>query len=150
MTSPSVDLNSYQQEIVRLSTNWQTLLDAKSIAYSASASGTYLSTELFPRLGIAEQIRDKASRILSERVGAVVLRGDADIGFQQVSELLPFKDLEFVGPLPDEVQQRVFFSAGVATAAPHADLARHFIRFLASSAAAPIVRTTGMEPSAAP
>lgn len=128
----------------------QTLLDAKSIAYSASASGTYLSTELFPRLGIAEQIRDKASRILSERVGAVVLRGDADIGFQQVSELLPFKDLEFVGPLPDEVQQRVFFSAGVATAAPHADLARHFIRFLASSAAAPIVRTTGMEPSAAP
>lgn len=127
----------------------QTLLDAKSIAYSASASGTYLSTELFPRLGIAEQIRDKTSRILSERVGAVVLRGDADIGFQQVSELLPFKELEFVGPLPDEVQQRVFFSAGMATAAPNPDVARHFIRFLASSAAAPIVRTTGMEPSAA-
>ncbi|MEJ5153403.1 substrate-binding domain-containing protein [Comamonas sp. MYb396] len=127
----------------------QTLLNAQSIAYSASASGTYLSTELFPRLGVAEQIMGKASRILSERVGAVVLRGDAEIGFQQVSELLPFKDLDFVGPLPDEVQQRVFFSAGIATAAPQPDVARHFIRFLASPAAAPIVRSTGMEPSAA-
>jgi molybdate transport system substrate-binding protein len=125
----------------------QTLLDAKSIAYSASASGTYLSTDLFPRLGIAEQIKGKASRILSERVGAVVLRGDAEIGFQQVSELLPFKDLDFVGPLPEEVQQRVFFSAGIATAASQPDVARHFIRFLASPAAASIVRSTGMEPS---
>ena len=127
----------------------QTLLDAKSIAYSASASGTYLASELFPRLGVAEQIKDKASRILSERVGAVVLRGDAEIGFQQVSELLPFKELEFVGPLPDEVQQRVFFSAGIAAAAAEPDVARHFIRFLASAAAAPLVRSTGMEPAAA-
>ena len=128
----------------------QTLLDAKSVAYSASASGTYLANELFPRLGVAEQMKGKATRILSERVGAVVLRGDADIGFQQVSELLPFKELEFVGPLPDEVQQRVFFSAGVATGAKSPDTARHLIRFLAAPAAAPIVRSTGMEPAAKP
>lgn len=128
----------------------QTLLDAKTIAYSASASGTYLANELFPRLGVAEQMKGKATRILSERVGAVVLRGDADIGFQQVSELLPFKELEFVGPLPDEVQQRVFFSAGVATGAKSPDTAGHLIRFLAAPAAAPIVRSTGMEPAAKP
>lgn len=127
----------------------QTLLDAQSIAYSASASGTYLSNELFPRLGVAEQIKDKATKIYSERVGAVVLRGDAEIGFQQVSELLPFKELEFVGPLPDEVQQRVFFSAGVAAGAANPDAARHLIRFLAAPAAVPIVRSTGMEPAAA-
>ncbi len=127
----------------------QTLLNAKSIAYSASASGTYLSTELFQRLGVAEQIKDKAKKIYSERVGAVVLRGDAEIGFQQVSELLPFKELEFVGPLPDEVQQRVFFSAGVATGAPQPEAARQLIRFLAAPAAAAIVRSTGMEPAAA-
>ncbi len=127
----------------------QTLLNAKSIAYSASASGTYLSTELFQRLGVAEQIKDKAKKIYSERVGAVVLRGDAEIGFQQVSELLPFKELEFVGPLPDEVQQRVFFSAGVATGAPQPEAARQLIRFLAAPAAASIVRSTGMEPAAA-
>jgi len=126
----------------------QTLLNAKSIAYSASASGTYLSTELFQRLGVAEQIKDKATKIYSERVGAVVLRGDAEIGFQQVSELLPFKELQFVGALPDEVQQRVFFSAGLATGAPQADAARHLIRFLAAPAAAAIVRSTGMEPAA--
>ncbi len=127
----------------------QTLLDAKSIAYSASASGTYLSNELFPRLGVAEQIKYKATKIYSERVGAVVLRGDAEIGFQQVSELLPFKELEFVGPLPEEVQQRVFFSAGVAEGAADTAVASHLIRFLAAPAAAPIVRSTGMEPTAA-
>lgn len=127
----------------------QTLLNAKTIAYSASASGTYLSNELFPRLGIAEEMKGKATKIFSERVGAVVLRGDAEVGFQQVSELLPFKELEFVGPLPDEVQQRVFFSAGVAVGAQDPDAARHLIRFLAAPAAASIVRSTGMEPAAA-
>ncbi len=126
----------------------QTLLNAQSIAYSASASGTYLSTELFPRLGVAEQIQGKARKIYSERVGAVVQRGDAEIGFQQVSELLPFKELEYVGPLPDEVQQRVFFSAGVATGAAQPEVAQHLIRFLAAPAAASIVRSTGMEPAA--
>lgn len=127
----------------------QTLLNAKTVAYSASASGTYLSNELFPRLGIAEEMKGKATKIFSERVGAVVLRGDAEIGFQQVSELLPFKELEFVGPLPDEVQQRVFFSAGVAVGAQDPDAAGHLIRFLAAPAAASIVRSTGMEPAAA-
>ena len=81
----------------------RTLLQAESIAYSASASGTYLSTDLFPRLGIADQIREKSQRIESERVGHVVARGDAEIGFQQISELLPIEGIEYVGPLPDEV-----------------------------------------------
>lgn len=126
----------------------QTLLNAKSIAYSASASGTYLSTELFQRLGVAEQIKDKAKKIFSERVGTVVERGEAEIGFQQVSELLPFKDLDFVGPLPQEVQQTIFFSAGIAVGAKEPEAARHLIRFLASPAAAPTVRRTGMDPVA--
>jgi len=125
----------------------QTLLNAKSIAYSASASGTYLSTELFQRLGVADQVKDKAKKIYSERVGAVVLRGEAEIGFQQVSELLPFKELDYVGALPDEVQQRVFFSAGLATGAKEPEAARHLIRYLAAPAAAGIVRSTGMEPA---
>jgi len=139
-TTPKPDISS--TEALK-----QTLLNAKSVAYSASASGTYLSNELFPRLGIAEEMKGKATKIFSERVGAVVLRGDAELGFQQVSELLPFKELEFVGPLPDEVQQRVFFSAGVAVGAQDPDTARHLIRFLAAPAAASIVRSTGMEPA---
>jgi len=131
----------------------QTLLNAKSVAYSASASGTYLSTELFQRLGVAEQMKLTARKIMSERVGAVVARGDAELGFQQVSELLPFKELDFVGALPDEVQQKVFFSAGLMTgssSAGTAGAARQLLRFLASKAAAPIVRASGLEPVAAP
>jgi len=130
----------------------QTLRQAKSVAYSASASGTYLSTELFARLGVAEQMKLTARKIMSERVGAVVARGEADLGFQQVSELLPFKELDFVGPLPDEVQQKVFFSAGLTTgnSAGPSGAARQLVRFLASKAAAPIVRASGLEPVAAP
>lgn len=126
----------------------QALLDAKSIAYSASASGTYLSNELFPRLGVAEQMQKTAKKIYSERVGAVVARGEADLGFQQVSELLPFAELDFVGPIPEEVQQTIFFSAGIATGAKAPEAARHLVRFLASAAAAPIVKRTGMDPVA--
>jgi len=66
-----------------------TLLAAKSIAYSDSASGVYLSTELFARLGIADQLRSKSTMIPADPVGNVVARGDAEIGFQQISELLP-------------------------------------------------------------
>lgn len=126
----------------------QTLLDAKSIAYSASASGTYLSSELFPRLGVADQIEDKARRIYSERVGAVVARGDAELGFQQVSELIYFKELDFVGTLPEEVQQTIFFSGALVKGAEKAEVAQHLLRFLSSAAVAPIVRTTGLDPVA--
>lgn len=122
------------------------LLQARSIAYSASASGTYLSTVLFPRLGVAEQIKDKSRRIVSERVGAVVARGDAELGFQQVSELLPIAGLDFVGTLPDEVQEVTVFAAGITTRAREPEAARALLRYLSSAAAAPVIRQTGLEP----
>jgi molybdate transport system substrate-binding protein len=124
----------------------RTLLQATSIAYSSSASGVYLSTELFQRLGIAEQIRGKSRKIESERVAAVVARGDAEIGFQQISELLPVAGIDYVGPLPPEVQRVTVFSAGVAAGARAPDAARALIRFLASPAVAPAIRKSGMEP----
>lgn len=124
----------------------RTLLEAKSIAYSASASGTYLSTVLFQKLGVAEQVMPKATRILSERVGTVVARGDAEIGFQQVSELLPIAGIDYVGELPDEVNQIVAFSAGVVVGAKDPDTAREFIRFLASPEAAQTIARTGLVP----
>ena len=124
----------------------RTLLQAKSIAYSASASGVYLSTELFPRLGIANQIKGKSQRIVSERVGTVVARGDAEIGFQQISELLPIPGIDYVGPLPPEVQRVTVFSAGVAVGAKDPDAARALIKFLASPATAPAIRKSGLEP----
>ena len=93
----------------------RTLLQAKSIAYSASVSGDYLSTELLQRLGIADQVLSKCRRIEGgERVGSVVARGEAEIGFQQISELLPVPGIDHVTPLPPEGQKVSVFSAGVA------------------------------------
>lgn len=125
----------------------RTLLQAKSIAYSASASGVYLSTELFPRLGIADQIKNKSKRIESERVGAVVARGEAEIGFQQISELLPVPGIDYVGPLPPEAQQVTVFSAGIAAGARSPDAARALIAFLSSSAIIPAITKSGLEPA---
>lgn len=127
----------------------QALLNAKSVAYSASASGTYISTEMFPKLGIADQMKDKAKRIMSERVGAVVARGDAELGFQQVSELIYFKELDFLGTIPDEVQQTIFFSSALVEGAEQQEAAKHLVRFFTSPAVANIVRATGLDPATA-
>jgi molybdate transport system substrate-binding protein len=124
----------------------RTLLEAHSIAYSASASGVYISTELYQRLGIADQVAPKSRRILSERVGTVVARGDAEIGFQQISELLPIPGVDFVGPLPPEVQRVTIFSAGLATSARELEAARALIAFLSSPAAHAAITRSGLEP----
>ena len=126
----------------------RTLLQAKSIAYSASVSGHYISTELFQRLGIAEQTASKSRRIEGERVGAVVARGEAEIGFQQISELFPVPGIEYVGPLPPEVQRVSVFSAGVAVGTRDSDAAHAVIRFLASPEAAHAITKSGLEPIA--
>jgi molybdate transport system substrate-binding protein len=123
-----------------------TLLQAKSIAYSASASGTYLSTELFVKLGVAEQLKDTAKKIYSERVGSVVARGEAELGFQQVSELLSIDGLDYLGEIPLEVQQTIPFSAGITSTTQQMKAAKELIEFLASAAAAPVIQKTGMNP----
>jgi molybdate transport system substrate-binding protein len=123
----------------------QTLLDAKSIAYSASVSGTYLSTELFQRLGIADRVLPKSRRVVGERVGAVIARGDAEIGFQQVSELLPEPGIDFVGPLPADAQHVMIVAVGIGTAARNAEGARRLIDFLASPAAVPAIEKTALD-----
>ena len=123
-----------------------TLLQAKSIAYSASASGTYLSTELFVKLGVAEQLKDTAKKIYSERVGSVVARGEAELGFQQVSELLSIDGLDYLGEIPLEVQQTIPFSAGITSTTQHMKAAKELIEFLASATAAPVIQKTGMNP----
>jgi len=124
----------------------RTLLQAKSIAYSASASGTYLSTEMFPRLGIASEMKDKAKRIASEPVGAVVARGEAELGFQQKSELLPIPGIDYVGPLPSEVQRVTVFSAGVTVNSKEPDAARALIQFFTAPSAVPAITKSGLEP----
>lgn len=126
----------------------RTLLAAPSIAYSASVSGTYLSTELFPRLGIADQLAARSRRIEGERVGAVVARGEAAVGFQQLSELYPIEGIDVVGPLPDAVQRVTVFAAGIGRAAPAATAAAALRDFLASADAVAVIRRSGLDPVA--
>ena len=122
------------------------LLAASSIAYSASASGVYVSTELYKKLGIEAEVMPKSRRILSERVAAVVARGDAEIGFQQISEIIGIPGAELVGPLPKEVQQVTVFSAGILTKSEQPDAAAQLIRYLSSADAAETVASTGLDP----
>ncbi len=125
----------------------RTLLAAKSIGYSDSASGVYLSTELFPKLGIAEQISGKCRKIEADPVGESVARGRVEIGFQQISELRPVKGIDIVGPLPPGAQRVTAFAAGIPTASKHPEVAKALIEWLASPAAYPIIRNSGLEPA---
>ena len=122
----------------------RTLLQAQSIGYSPSVSGQYLTTELVQRLGVADQVLGKC-RFVSGGVGAAVARGELEIGFQQISELLPVPGIAHITPLPPEVQKISVFSAGVAASSTDADLALAVIKFLASSEAAPAITKSGLE-----
>src|SRR5262249_21197389 len=104
------------------------------------------SSELFPRLGVADSIGPKSRRIQRERVGAVVARGEVEIGFQQISELLPVKGIDYAGPLPDEVQRMTVISAGVAAASSNPEAAWALIRFLASAQSEGAIAKSGMQP----
>jgi molybdate transport system substrate-binding protein len=122
------------------------LLAAKSVAYSDSASGVYVSTEMFAKLGVADEMKDKARKIPATPVGEIVARGDAEIGFQQISELLPVAGVDIVGPLPPELQKITMFSAGIATVSKEPDAGKALIKFLASPAASAAIVKSGMEP----
>lgn len=128
----------------------KTMLSFKKVALSASASGIYLSTEVFPKLGIAEQMSKTAFTVFSERVGHVIARGEADIGCQQASEIMPIKTVKIIGFLPPEIQKPFYFSAGIGSlcvADPdRLERTKNFLRFLASPAADGIVQHTGLEP----
>ena len=126
------------------------LLNAKSIAYSDSASGIYLSTTLYTKLGIAEQVAGKSRKVRGppsgEPVAAVVARGEAEIGFQQVSELIHVPGVTFVGAIPAELQQDTFFAAALGNALRQPEAAGALLRFLASSEAAPAISKAGLAP----
>ncbi len=122
------------------------VLAAKSVVYSSGPSGFYLA-DLFKKMGIADQIKEKVTQTPSGvQVGEVVARGEADLGFQQISELLHVKGIEYLGPLPADIQYITVFSAGLHTAAAVPDAAKALVKFLIAPEAAPIIRKTGMEP----
>jgi len=124
----------------------RTLLDAASVGYSASVSGQYLVDELWPRLGIADAVLAKARCIGDERIGAVVARGEVEIGFEQMSELLPVPGIAHVTPLPPEAQKITTFSGGVAASSPHPARARAVLQFLCTQPARQAFLDSGLRP----
>ncbi|WP_028219264.1 substrate-binding domain-containing protein [Paraburkholderia oxyphila] len=129
----------------------RTLLAAKSIVYPDSESGIYIGSELFSRLGIEDRVKSKSRMVPATRVANIVADGEAELGLQEVVELLPVKGVTVVGSLPAELQRYTVFSGGIATTAKNPAGAADLIRFLASPEAAPAIARTGLEPlTAAP
>jgi molybdate transport system substrate-binding protein len=127
----------------------KSLLDSKSIAMSGGTSSLYLKT-LFQKMGIAQQMESKLFRSPSgraENVSIVLRRGDADLGFQQVSELIDEKGIVLVGPIPPEAQEVTVWSAGLYRDAPQPERAKALIRFLTSAETAPILKKHGLDPA---
>ena len=125
----------------------KTILAAKSVGYSTGPSGNYV-LKLFERLGIADQVRPKLKQTATGVfVGSILAGREVEIGFQQVSELSQYPGIDYVGPLPAEVQEYTVFSSGIVAGAPQAEAARALVRFLKSPDAAAVFRSKGMDPS---
>lgn len=124
----------------------QTLLDAKSVAYSDSASGVYIQGTLFKKLGIEQQMQGKAHKIQATPVGEIVAQEKAEMGFQEVAELLPVQGITFAGRLPDDVQLLTPYAAAVAKRSKQPDLARQLVQYIASPEVQPTLEKMGLEP----
>jgi len=125
----------------------KTLLSAKSIGYSTGPSGVYMLA-VFEKLGVADQVKGKLKQTPSGVfVGNLVASGDTEIGFQQVAELVHFPGIDYVGPLPGELQRMTMFSCGIHSGAKQAGAARALVTFLTAPAAAPVIRKHGLEPA---
>jgi len=117
---------------------------ARSVAYSSGPSGVYLAG-VFGKWGVArEKLRQTGPGIPA---GGLLVTGEADIAFQQVSELLPVKGIDFVGPLPDALQLVTVFSAGTAVTAPNATAAKAFTDYLVSPAVVADLARCGLKPA---
>ncbi len=122
------------------------LLAAGHIACSGGASGAYVVDTLFDRLGVATAMNGRVRRIQGRPVAAAVAQGEADIGFGPVGDLLDVRGTDYLGPLPESLQQSIILTAGISSDAPARHTAQLFLDFLTSPAAGPIVASRGLAP----
>jgi molybdate transport system substrate-binding protein len=126
------------------------LLAAKSVAYidpvSGGSSGIYIDSMLV-RLGIADQVRPKAKLKKGGHVADLIVSGEAELGLHQISEIVPVKGVELVGPLPKEIQNTTIYAAGLSAAAQNKDAAAALIKAFSGPAAAAVLKSKGMEPA---
>jgi molybdate transport system substrate-binding protein len=125
----------------------QALLAAKTVGYTSGPSGVYMAS-LIERMGIAAEVKPKHRTVPSGgTVGTIVASGDAEIGFQQVSELVHIPGIDYIGPLPSDVQCITVFSCGLQTGAPQPDAAKALVAFLTTPAAVAVMQKHGLEPA---
>jgi molybdate transport system substrate-binding protein len=125
----------------------KTILEAKSIGYSTGPSGVYM-INLFEKLGVADQVKDKLKQTpTGVFVGTIIASRAVEIGFQQVSELGNFPGVDYVGPLPADVQHTTVFSSGMIVDAKEAEAAKLLVKFLTSPEAGSAFKKRGMEPA---
>lgn len=125
----------------------KTLLAAKSIGYSTGPSGLYMLS-VFEKLGIAGEVKGKLKQTPSGVfVGTLIATGETEIGFQQISELVHFAGIDYVGPLPGDLQRMTMFSAGIHAGAKQTEAARALVKFITAPAAASVIRKHGLEPA---
>lgn len=124
----------------------RTLLAAKTVGYTSGPSGVYMG-QLIERMGIAADIKPKYRGVPSGgTIGTIVATGEAEIGFQQVSELVHIKGIDYVGPLPADVQKITIFSAGIQAGAQQPQAARELLAFLTAPATAAVYKKHGLDP----
>jgi molybdate transport system substrate-binding protein len=124
----------------------RTLLEAKSVAYSKAGQSGLHFAKIIDQLGIGDAVRAKAKINPSGLVGELIVRGEADLGFQQVSELLAVKGVDLVGPLPDAVQLNSLFAAGIGAATQQREVGEALIRLLRSDHARRMMLENGLTP----
>ena len=123
------------------------LLAAKSVGYSTGPSGVYLAG-LFDRMGIGPQVKAKTKNVASGlTVGSIVATGEAEIGFQQISELCHVEGIDYIGPLPPDVQHVTVFSCGIHASASESAAAKALVTFLTGPVARPAIENAGLEPA---
>jgi molybdate transport system substrate-binding protein len=123
----------------------QSMLAAESIAYSFGPSGMYVA-ELFQRLGIAGVLGERARQVKGVPIGELVAGGEAQIGFQQVSELLPVAGIDVIRDLPPGIERVETFSTGLHARSSQTQAACEFVTHLLSAEAVPVLRRTGLDP----
>ena len=124
------------------------LLGAKSVAYidpaSGGSSGIYISG-LLDKLGIADQVKPKAKLKQGGYVADLIVKGEAELGIHQISEIVPVKEVTLVGPLPAEIQNYTVYAAGLGASAKDSEAAKALIKALTGPAAADVLKSKGME-----
>jgi len=121
------------------------LIAAKSVAYSQGASGQHFVT-VIARLGLVDTLKPKTIIVQGKPVGAAVAAGEAEIGVQQVAELMPVPGIDLLGPLPGDLQKIIVYAAGVPAKAKDPEAAKALAKFLSSEAAVSVIKQKGMDP----